>query len=57
MFQEQPGRPMLFQLVGERATISPAAAGFDGQLVRLVLIAENGMLQPDRTAALLQDCL
>jgi cobalamin biosynthesis protein CobW len=57
LFQEQPGRPMLFQLVGERATISPTAAGADGQPVRLVLIAENGSLQAEQTTALLESCL
>ena len=57
-FAEQGGRPMLFQLVGQRATLGPAPAGRDGAApVRLVLIAENGRLDHDETHALLQSCL
>ncbi|QCI62928.1 CobW family GTP-binding protein [Phreatobacter stygius] len=57
-FREQAGRPLLFQLVGERATLGPAPAGRDGApLVRLVLIAENGKLDADATRAMLEACI
>ncbi|MBN8943988.1 MAG: GTP-binding protein [Rhizobiales bacterium] len=57
-FREQAGRPMLFQLVGERATLGPAPAGHtDAAPVRLVLIAENGKLDMDATRAMLEECI
>ena len=57
-FAEQGGRPMLFQLVGQRATLGPAPMERDPAWpVRLVLIAENGQLDRDETDVLLQSCL
>jgi len=57
-FREQAGRPLLFQLVGERATLGPAPSGRDdAPPVRLVLIAENGKLDIDATRALLEGCI
>jgi cobalamin biosynthesis protein CobW len=53
-FEGQP-TPMLFQLVGERATISPAPAGM-ADAIRLVLIAETGRLDPAAARALLDEC-
>lgn len=53
-FAHRPDQPMLFQLVGTRATIVPAPpAEAGGQAVRLVLIAEIGQLDRDRATALL----
>jgi len=49
--------PMLFQMVGQRATFGAAPAAPPGVApVRLVLIAENGRLQFDAVRALLNDC-
>ena len=46
---DQPGRPVLFQFAGQRATLAAAPAPQEGQPpVRLVLIFEIGRL--DRTA-------
>lgn len=57
-FREQPGRPMVFQLVGERATLGPApTARPDGPPVQLVLIAENGRLDRDQARQMLDACL
>lgn len=57
-FTEQAGKPMLFQLVGQRATLGPAPSDRDPTWpVRLVLIAENGKLDHDETHALLQACV
>jgi G3E family GTPase len=58
-FAEHPGRSFLFQFVGERATLGPAPAGTGGEggpAVRLVLIAENGRLNPDAAKAELEAC-
>ena len=46
-FAEQPGRPMVFQLVGDRATIAPAPSIPIVEAVRLVFIARNGALDED----------
>lgn len=56
-FREQPGRPMLFQLVGDRATLGPAPAGARGEAVRLVLISEMGRIDPAEAEALLRGCV
>ena len=53
-FEHQAGRPMLFQLVGSRATIVPTALPAHKDVAnRLVLIAEAGHLDPDNATALL----
>ncbi|TDR85354.1 CobW family GTP-binding protein [Enterovirga rhinocerotis] len=53
-FTHEPGRPMLFQLVGSRATIVPAQTGpMDRGGARLVLIAERGRLDWEDAARLL----
>ncbi|TGD99438.1 CobW family GTP-binding protein [Methylobacterium nonmethylotrophicum] len=49
-FDHQPDRPMLFQLVGTRATLVPTAVTGD-LAARLVLIARAGDLDRDRAAA------
>ncbi|MDP2802844.1 MAG: GTP-binding protein [Phreatobacter sp.] len=56
-FAGQPDRPMLFQLVGERATLGPAPAGGRGEAVRLVLIAEMGRIEPAAMRAALAACV
>jgi G3E family GTPase len=57
-FTEQASRPVLFQLVGERATLGPAPAPREGAPpVRLVLIAENGRLDRDAVTAMLEGCV
>jgi len=56
-FREQPGRPMLFQLVGDRATLGPAPAGARGEAVRLVLISEMRRLDQAETETLLRGCI
>jgi cobalamin biosynthesis protein CobW len=56
-FAAQPGRPMLFQLVGERATLGPAPAGLAGGAVRLVLIGEMGRLDAAAAQAMLAACI
>ncbi|MBO1074598.1 CobW family GTP-binding protein [Roseomonas marmotae] len=56
-FAGREGQPMLFQMVGQRATFSPAPPPSpDAAPVRLVLIAENGRLRPEATTALLESC-
>ncbi len=56
-FSGQPDRPMLFQLVGERATLGPAPARLAGGAVRLVLIGEMGRLHAAAAQALLAGCI
>ncbi|MGQ3356491.1 MAG: CobW family GTP-binding protein [Phreatobacter sp.] len=56
-FAGQPDRPMLFQLVGDRATLGPAPAGLAGDAVRLVLIGEMGRLDVDAARAMLAACV
>jgi G3E family GTPase len=55
-FAEHPGRPMLFQLVGDRATLGPAPAGSEPSTTRLVLIAEMGRLAASGAADALRRC-
>jgi G3E family GTPase len=51
-------KPMLFQMVGERATFGAAPPSLPGNPpVRLVFIAENGRLQADTVRAMLDDCV
>jgi G3E family GTPase len=51
-------KPMLFQMVGERATFGAAPPSPAGSaMVRLVFIAENGRLQADTLRAMLDDCI
>jgi cobalamin biosynthesis protein CobW len=53
-FDHQPGQPMLFQLVGSRATITATGVpAQDGLAARLVLIAETGRLDLREATALL----
>jgi G3E family GTPase len=53
-FAHQPDRPMLFQLVGTRATVVPTAVPVrDGVAARLVLIARAGDLDPAQATTLL----
>ena len=57
-FAEQPERPMLFQLVGQRATLSPGPAGdAASEPVRLVLIARGGALDEAKIRDMLTQCL
>ena len=54
---EQPDQPMLFQLVGQRATLSAMQAAPVGTAqVCIVLIAENGRLDAAEVKALLASC-
>ncbi len=55
---EHPGRPLLLQFVGGRATLTPAGPPPSGSLaVRLVFIAEVGRLDPAELSALLESCV
>ena len=55
---DQPGRPLLFQMVGSRATISQAPPLPPGAaLVRLVLIGPLGGFDPAHVTAALDECL
>ena len=57
-FANQPGRPVLFQLVGERATIGAAPAHIDpDEPMRLVLIARLGQLDRDALSSCLAACV
>jgi len=56
-FAEQPAKPMLFQLVGDRATLGSAPGTAGGVAVRLVLIAEMGRIDPAWARALLTGCV
>jgi G3E family GTPase len=56
-FAGQPDRPMLFQLVGERARLGPAPAVARGEAVQLVLIAEMGRIEPEAVRAALAACV
>ncbi len=55
---DQPGRPLLFQMVGGRATISQAPQPPSGAaMVRLVLIGPLGALDPAAVTAELDACV
>jgi G3E family GTPase len=56
-FAERPGDAMLFQLVGTRATISPAPQDIPrAEAVRLVFIARSGDLDEAALAKSLEEC-
>jgi G3E family GTPase len=56
-FAERPGQAMLFQLVGTRATISPAPTRVpQAEAVQLVFIARSGALDEAALAARLARC-
>jgi cobalamin biosynthesis protein CobW len=56
-FAERPGQATLFQLVGTRATISPAPQGVaQAEAVQLVFIARSGDLDEAALAARLEGC-
>jgi G3E family GTPase len=55
---EQPGRLMVFQLAGGRATLAPAGTPTAGTpRTRIVFIAELGVLSKDEIDRVLQDCV
>lgn len=56
-FASDPHRPMLFQLVGYRATIVAAPAMMQPDTARLVFIAETGALNQFSLVAALEDCV
>jgi cobalamin biosynthesis protein CobW len=56
-FSHQPEKPVLFQLVGQRAAVSPAPATPPGSMpCRLVLIAASGALDRAAVSRLLASC-
>lgn len=56
-FTDSPSKPMLFQLVGNRATISRAPEGLpDAPAVQLVFIARHGTLDEHNLVASLAAC-
>ena len=55
---EQPGRPMVFQFAGGRATLSPGGAPAPGvPRTRIVFIAELGVLARDEIDGIMQGCV
>ncbi len=55
---EQPGRQLLFQLAGGRATLAPAGAPAPGKpRARIVFIAELGVLPAAELEGVLQACV
>jgi G3E family GTPase len=55
---EQPGRLMVFQLAGGRATLAPAGAVSDGvPRTRIVFIAEMGALSRAEIECIMQGCV
>ena len=55
---EQPGRQLLFQLAGGRATLAPADAAAPGTpRVRIVFIAEIGVLAAGEIARIMDGCI
>ena len=56
-FAERPGQAMLFQLVGTRATLSPAPQGVAGtETVQLVFIARSAELDEAALTVRLAQC-
>lgn len=54
---EQPGRQLLFQLAGGRATLAPAAAAPSGPpLARIVFVAEIGVLSAVEINEIMEEC-
>lgn len=56
-FAEHPEVPMVFQMVGQRATLSPAPGRVAGEMVRLVFIARDGALADGEIASSLEGCV
>lgn len=56
-FAEHPDTPMLFQMVGQRATLCPAPGIEKMEPVRLVFIARDGVLTEGEVACLLEPCI
>jgi G3E family GTPase len=55
---EQPGRQMVFQLAGGRATLAPGGVPAAGTpRTRIVFIAELGVLSHDEVDRVMQDCV
>jgi len=55
---EQPGRQMVFQLAGGRATLVPGGALVEGvPRVRMVFIAEIGVLSREEIEVVMQGCV
>ena len=54
-FAEMPGKPLLFQMSGIRATLAPYGRGISG--CRLVLIGERGRFDPEAARRALADAL
>jgi len=55
---EQPGRLMVFQLAGGRATLTPGGAPAPGvPRTRIVFIAELGVLSNDEVGRIMQECV
>jgi G3E family GTPase len=55
---EQPGRPMVFQLAGGRATLAPGRPPVAGKpRVRMVFIAELGVLSRAEIDRIMQGCV
>jgi G3E family GTPase len=55
---EHPGRPMVFQFAGGRATLAPGATPAAGvPRTRIVFIAELGVLARDEIERLMQGCI
>ena len=54
---EHPGRPLLLQFAGGRATLAPAEAGGGGPPVRIVFIAEIGVLSASEIDAAMKGCV
>jgi len=57
---EQPGRPLLFQLAGGRATLAPMGQGASAEglpRARIVFIAEIGRLSAAEIGAALEGCV
>ena len=55
---EQPGRLMVFQLAGGRATLAPGGALVPGvQRTRIVFIAELGLLSPAEIGGIMEGCV
>ena len=55
---EQPGRQMVFQLAGSRATLVPGGASAEGApRARIVFIAEVGVLSREEIDGIMQACV
>ena len=55
---EQPGRQLLFQLAGGRATLAPVDAAASGTpRARIVFIAEIGVLSTGEIDRIMDECI